>query len=320
MTAPVEPPSTPPDPLHPDARRLMSALLAERAAPLRHTGVAAARARAATLGRVDDEVLAGTVQRQVSLSGGAPALLTGPAGRGGAGVLLHLHGGGWCLGSPGESAPLQRLLAHRSGLDVLAVAYPLAPEAPYPAAVRACDDLLDRVYAEVAGERPVLLSGDSAGGNLAIVTALRHARRGGPPLAGLALLYPVTDHDLDRPSYRRFGTDDYWVTTDDMRFFWEQYVPDEPRRADPDAAPLRAPDLALLPPTLLDLAGCDVLRDEGLLFADRLRAAGVPVTCRVHDGQVHGFATNVGVPSTDAVITRLAHDLRELVRAWRPTC
>ncbi|MEV0001504.1 alpha/beta hydrolase fold domain-containing protein [Micromonospora sp. NPDC050980] len=71
---------------------------------------------------------------------------------------------------------------------------------------------------------------------------------------------------------------------------------------------------------LLDLAGCDVLRDEGLLFADRLRAAGVPVTCRVRHGQVHCFATDVGVLSTDAVITRLAHDLRELARAWRPKC
>jgi acetyl esterase len=133
------------------------------------------------------------------------------------------------------------------------------------------------------------VGGDSAGGNLAAVTALRIRDEGGPALCGQLLLYPATAHyRANTRSYRENG-EDYFLTREAMVFFWDHYLRDGRDADNPHAAPLRARDLAKLPPALVITAEFDPLRDEGEAYAERLRAAGVPTTLTRYDGAIHGF-------------------------------
>jgi len=202
-------------------------------------------------------------------------------------VAVYLHGGGYVLGNLDTHDALCRALANRSGAVVVSVDYRLAPEHPWPAAVRDADAAVAAVLARAAelGGDPdrVGVVGDSAGANLATIAA-RHV----PGLAFQVLVYPVTDTDLDTPSYTEFA-EGHYLSRDDMRVAFDRYLPAGVDRRHPDVAPLHAPDLAGLPPTLVLTAAADPLRDEGEAYADRLRAAGVPVTLSRYDGMVHGF-------------------------------
>ena len=148
----------------------------------------------------------------------------------------------------------------------------------------------------------VLVGGDSAGGNLALATALMLRDQGGPALAGILAVYPVCDADFSRPSYAEFGVGGYGLTAEKMDFYWKVYVPHAADRAHPWAAPLRA-DLTGLPPTMVLLAELDVLRSEGEALTEKLRAAGVPTEAETFTGTVHGFirATETVSPARDAV-------------------
>jgi acetyl esterase len=132
------------------------------------------------------------------------------------------------------------------------------------------------------------VGGDSAGGNLAASVALTARDRGGPALRHQLLVYPVTDHRLDTPSYRE-NADGPVLTRDMMAAFWDYYVPDAAQRAHAYVSPLRAEDLSGLPRALVVTAEYDPLRDEGEAYAARLREAGVPVAVRRYDGMMHGF-------------------------------
>jgi acetyl esterase len=136
--------------------------------------------------------------------------------------------------------------------------------------------------------RRIAVGGDSAGGNLAAVAALMARDRGGPPLSFQLLVYPVTDHDLDTPSYRQ-NADGYLLTREAMRWFWNHYLGGTGAGHHPYASPLRAERLTGLPPALVQTAEFDPLRDEGEAYAWRLRAAGVPVTLTRYPGMIHGF-------------------------------
>ena len=145
---------------------------------------------------------------------------------------------------------------------------------------------------------PLIVGGDSAGGNLGAVMALRARDRGGPPIALQVLIYPVTDADFDRASYVD-DANQLLLTQDAMVWFWDHYVPDAAQRAEPDASPIKAPSLAGLPPAVVLTAEHDVLRDEGEAYAEALREAGVPVDFRRHDGQIHGFFTLLVLPGSE---------------------
>ncbi|GGH24332.1 alpha/beta hydrolase [Alsobacter metallidurans] len=203
-----------------------------------------------------------------------------------AGLLVYLHGGGWVVGALDDYDTLARTLAAQSGCSVLLPDYRLAPEHQFPAGL---DDAVDALThgRELAGPAtPLLVAGDSAGANLAAVAARK--LRGKVALAGQALIYPVADCDFGRPSYHAYGAG-LPLTRDDMVWFFRHYAP-EAQWTSPDIAPLRAADdLAGLPPTLVVLAECDVLADEGRAFADALERAGVPVMRRTAEGVTHGF-------------------------------
>jgi acetyl esterase len=225
------------------------------------------------------------------------------------GVLVFYHGGGWVIGALDEFDHLGRKLANRTGCAVVLADYRLAPEHRYPTAADDCYTALEWVVANMhaiaGGEVPIILAGDSAGGNLTAVTALRARDRNGPAIALQVLVYPVADCDFERPSYNA-PDNQLLLTKEGMVWFWDHYAPDAARRTEPDASPLRAENLAGLPPALVILAEHDVLRDEGEALAARLQAAGVPTEVRLHEGQMHGFFTLLVLPGGAAAHEQVA--------------
>jgi acetyl esterase len=192
-------------------------------------------------------------------------------------------------------------VANRAGCKVVSVEYRLSPEHKFPGPLDDCYAALEWVAANGAeiGVDPSRLAvgGDSAGGNLAAAVALRVRDQGGPPLRYQLLVYPVTNHGFDTPSYRDNGVD-YLLTTDMMRWFWDHYLTGPEDSDNPFACPLRAKELSGLPPAMVITAEFDPLRDEGEEFAAKLREAGVEVTQKRYDGQIHGFWQMPGVFGT----------------------
>lgn len=230
-------------------------------------------------------------------------------------IIAYFHGGGWVMGDLEEFDTLGRKLVAATGAAVVLVDYRLAPEHPYPAAVEdawAALRWIDQRGEQIAGSAvPLIVSGDSAGGNLAAVVAQRAQREGGPTISLQVLIYPVTDADLNTPSYLD-EANQLMVSRDTMTWFWDHYLPDAAVRANPDASPLQAADLADLSPAVVLTAEHDVLRDEGEAYAERLRAAGVTVYHRRFPGQMHGFFTLVGIlPGSDAGLTYVAEQIEK---------
>jgi acetyl esterase len=232
-------------------------------------------------------------------AGPIPARLYRPEGLAeGSPLLVYYHGGGWVAGDLESHDNLCRFLARHADVRVLAVDYRLAPEHPFPAAV---DDALAAyryavAHAEELGVAParIALGGDSAGGNLAAVTAYRSVRAGDPRPAFLMLIYPAVDATTRRRSRELFGHG-FLLTDADMDWFMDQYCPDPQAHPDPRLSILLAEDLSVLPPTYLAMAGFDPLRDEEEVFAQRLTEAGVSVVVRRHLDLIHGYANMLGV-------------------------
>jgi acetyl esterase len=228
-----------------------------------------------------------------------PARLYTPAGSAEGGpLLLFFHGGGWVVGDLDTYDDCCRYLARQAGVRVLSVAYRLAPEHPFPAAVTDALAAFDWAVAHAAelGIDPaaVAVGGDSAGASLSAVVGQQTAARPGPRPAFALLFYPAVDATARRPSRDLFA-DGFFLTDADLNWFAEQYVPDPAQRADPRCSVLLAPDLTGFPPTYLVTAGFDPLRDEGEEFAAKLAAAGVPVVLRRHPDLIHGFLNFLGV-------------------------
>ncbi len=206
-----------------------------------------------------------------------------PHGASGLPVLIWFHGGGWVLGSVRTHDRPCRALARRAQCRVVSVDYRLAPEHRFPAAV---EDAWVVTQALLSGIQPVAVGGDSSGGNLAAVVALR-ARDRGLPLRLQILIYPVTDCDFNRRSYLAYATG-YGLTRDGMRWFWGHYLGEQPWDH-PEASPLRAPSVSGVAPALVMVCEYDPLRDEGLAYAERLRQAGLGVELIEQKGMIHGF-------------------------------
>ena len=218
------------------------------------------------------------------------------------GVLVYYHGGGWVIGSIDEYDTVARKLAERTSCAVVLVEYRLAPEHRYPAAVDDSYAALKWVanhMSDIAGQGvPLIVAGDSAGGNLAAVVAIRARDRGGPSIALQVLIYPVTDADFDRSSYTD-PENDLLLTREGMIWFWDHYLPESSRRTEPDASPLHTDNLSGLPPATILTTDHDVLREEGEAYAARLHEAKVPTDLQRYAGQMHGFFTLLMLPGSE---------------------
>ena len=235
---------------------------------------------------------------------------------GAVGTVLWVHGGGWVICNLDTHDAMCRMLALGSGCRVIGIDYRLAPEHPFPAPLEDAWEALRWVADQYAGQ-PLILGGDSAGGNIAAVCAIRAYDRGGPKLALQVLVYPVTDHDMTTDSYRVHGSGpETFLTSDEMAWFWDQYVADPADRETPEASPLRAPSLAGLPPTVVVTAEYDPLRDEGLGYVARLREAGNEVTHHHYDDMVHAFFSFVNAMERgNEAVARVGSEIRALVVA-----
>ncbi len=216
-------------------------------------------------------------------------------------VVVYFHGGGWVVGSIESHDPVCRAIAARAPAAVVSVDYRLAPESPFPAAVEDAwaATAWTAEHAAELGADPARLAvaGDSAGGNLAAVVALR-ARDRGLPLALQVLIYPVIDCDLDSPGYVEHGTG-LNLTRAKMEWYWRQYLGDADG-GHPDASPSRAGDWAGVAPALIQVAEYDPLHHEGVQYARALEAAGVGARLSSYPGQIHGFVRLAALCGPDA--------------------
>jgi acetyl esterase len=309
-------------PLDPQARAVLERIARANLPPYPELGPAAVRElyreTRGRLGAAPPEVARVESVGAPGPAGAIPIRLYRPLGAG-AGkrlpALVYFHGGGWTFGDLDTHDVVCRELANLARCAVASVDYRLAPEHKFPAAVEDAIAATGWVAREAAAlgldpER-IAVGGDSAGGNLAAVVALAARDAGGPALALQLLVYPATDMAADTPSHREFA-DGYVLTRDAILWSRANYlrVPDDV--ADWRASPLRARDLSRLPAAYLVTCGFDPLRDEGRAYADRLRAAGVPVTYECFEGMVHGFITMGGVlAAAHHALYRCAQGLRQ---------
>lgn len=235
-------------------------------------------------------------------------------------LMVYYHGGGWVLGNIEGFDAVGRSLAARTGAAVLLVDYRKAPEHPYPAAPNDSWDALLYAYenmeALVGARVPLMVGGDSAGGNLAAVMTQRAKAAGGPEISLQLLVYPVTDCDMTRPSYQSMENQ-LLLNTPLMAWFFDHYTPDASVRTDPSVSPLRAADLSGLPPAVLVTAEFDVLRDEAEAYGDALTEAGVPVAFKRFDRQMHNFFAMPGIlPGADDAYEYVGREVdKHLARA-----
>lgn len=234
-------------------------------------------------------------------------------------VHVYFHGGGWVLGDLDSHDWVCRRIANAAQCAVVAVDYRMAPEHVFPAAY---DDALAALNWTVANAAMlridptrVSVGGDSAGGNLAAAIAIASRDGLAPMIKAQILIYPAVDLAMTGNYYGRF-TKDLLLTDETMRWFIDLYVPDEAARRDWRASPLLARSHAGLAPALVLLAGYDPLYAEGEVYAERLKAAGVPVTVARYPGQLHGFVSNAKVmPKAHDAIADVAKVLAAAVAA-----
>jgi acetyl esterase len=254
----------------------------------------------ATRSSLDIEATRSRMRRNAALTGSAPTLAVvedlslsaklkarqyWPAKSDSLPLIVYFHGGRFISGDLESHDPLCRQLAQATNSRVLAVDYRLSPEHPFPAAA---DDARSALAWAIGVSASIAVMGDSAGANLAAVAA--HHQQGCPQLVAQVLVYPMMDPTCSLASHREFVTG-FGPSSEDMQRGWHLYLQNEPDLRSPMVSPLYQQDLHKLPPTMVLTAEYDPLRDEGELYAQMLRDAGVPLSLRRYPGAIHGFFT-----------------------------
>lgn len=232
-------------------------------------------------------------------------------------VFMFFHGGGWILGDFPTHERLVRDLVVESGAAAVFVNYTPSPEAHYPVAINQAYDAT-RWVAEHGNEIGVdgsrlAVAGNSVGGNMATVVSLMAKEKGTPKIRFEALLWPVTNANFDTVSYKTYANG-HFLTRNMMKWFWDAYTKDPAQRKDIHASPLMATSAQLkgLPPTLIQTAELDVLRDEGEAYGRKLDAAGVDVTVTRYNGMIHDFGLLNPLSQVPAVRSQILQAATEL--------
>jgi acetyl esterase len=288
-------------PLDPQVAALREQRLADGFVPLYEQTLA--QARAADL--ADIQAAAGSPEQVASVrdevlpgpAGPLPIRIYRPAAEGVLPTLVYFFGGGWVLGSIETSDAICRHLANTVPCQVITVGYRLAPENPFPAAVHDAHAAVRWIAANAGALQTdpdrIAVGGDSAGGNLAAVVA-QLCTEEGLRLAGQLLVYPNTLYGADTASMRE-NDDPALFNRRSVSWYWGHYLSSPDEGSDTRVSPLLTENLTGLPPALVITAEYDPLRDEGELYAARLREAGVPVLLTRYGGMVHGFFAMSGV-------------------------
>jgi acetyl esterase len=234
--------------------------------------------------------------------------------------FIFVHGGGWILGDFPTHERFVRDLVVDSGFTAIFPNYTPSPEAHYPAAINEIHAAAKWVAAhgdeiKVDGKRLAIV-GNSVGGNMTAAVALMAKDKGGPEFKCQVILWPVTDANFETESYREYA-EGYFLSRAMMQWFWDAYAPDHERRGEIYASPLRASveQLKGLPPTLIQVAGNDVLRDEGLAYGRKLDSAGVDVTLVRYENLIHDYGLLNAISQVPAVRDAL-HQTAEMLKRY----
>jgi acetyl esterase len=234
--------------------------------------------------------------------------------------FIFVHGGGWILGDFPTHERFVRDLVVDSGFTAIFPNYTPSPEAHYPTAINEIHAAAKWVAAhgdeiKVDGKRLAIV-GNSVGGNMTAAVALMAKDKGGPEFKCQVMLWPVTDANFETESYREYA-EGYFLSRAMMQWFWDAYAPDHERRGETYASPLRASveQLKALPPTLMQVAGNDVLRDEGLAYGRKLDSAGVDVTLVRYESLIHDYGLLNAISQVPAVRDAL-HQTAEMLKKY----
>jgi len=231
--------------------------------------------------------------------------------------MVYFHGGGLVAGTLDTHDPICRALSNASHCRVLSVDYRLAPEHPFPAAVAdgcaAAEWIAGHAQELCVDPRRIGVAGDSAGATLAAVVCHERTVAAGSELAFQFLLCPITDFAAESDSRRSLG-EGYLIDRDTLEHDLKHYLLPGTDRADPRISPLRAVEVGRLPPTVVHTAEFDPLRDEGQVYADRLRQSGVRALYRCHPGMIHLFYGLGGlIPYAGVAFAQMGADIRSLL-------
>jgi acetyl esterase len=278
-------------PLDPAVKLLLDQVGQAGGPTLREAGVDQGRQMLQAMALLDGEPVEVARVENITIGDTIPARLYAASTGETLPIIVWYHGGGFVIGDLETADRTCRTLAAGAGALVVSVDYRLAPEDPFPAGPDDCFTAL-RWIVDHAGElggdaSRIAVAGDSAGGNMAAVTALR-ARDEGVPLRYQLLVYPVTDCTMSSSSYEE-NAEGYLLTRDSMDWFIGHYLSGGADAKDPRVSPLYADDLRGVAPATVITAEFDPLRDEGEAYAERLRDADVDVELDRFDGQIHGF-------------------------------
>ena len=246
--------------------------------------------RAKKVGKITDLSVQGR-------NGVIPIRLYSPTQTKDAPVIVYFHGGGFVIGNLETHDKTCRRLCHDNNSFVVSVDYRLAPEHKFPAAPEDCYDATKWASENISqyGGNPdkLVVMGDSAGGNLATVTAIQARDLNGPKIAAQVLIYPTVDGHMKSPSIEENGTG-HILTAELMNWFLNNYLNDEADKDHPLVSPILTNNLSNLPPALVQTAQFDPLRDEGIAFAQKLKAAGNQVQHTNYEGLIHTYFTMAG--------------------------
>jgi acetyl esterase len=295
-------------PLHPQVKVVLD-LMEKAGPPLHHLSPQKAREAilAMRANKGEPERVAKVEDREIpGPAGKLPVRIYTPDGRGPFPLLVYFHGGGWVVGSIETVDASCRALTNLAGCITVSVEYRLAPEHKFPAPLDDCYAATRWTALNAASfygdPKRIAVGGESAGANLAAAVALMAQERGTPALVLQLLAYPVTDYACTTPSCQE-NASGYFLTTEMMQWFWNHYLSSPTDGENPLASPLRAKRLQGIAPAVIYTAEFDPLRDEGAMYAAKLREAGIPVEYQCYEGLIHGFMgmTKVVKPAQHAL-------------------
>jgi acetyl esterase len=295
--------------LEPATREFLEKLNAQKGPALYEIPVEAGRAAFTQLQNVAVTKLPADIE-DLTVPGGpgghvAIRILRPKGSTGTSPVTVYTHGAGWTFGDKDIYDRLMRELVSGSQGAIVFVDFTRSPEAKYPTAIEQSYAVVKYVAengkAHNLDPSRIAVAGDSVGGNMTTAVTMLAKERGGPKIGYQVLFYPVTNAAFDTPSYKQFPTD-HFLTLGAMKWFWDQYIPNDDSRKKPTASPLQATleQLKGLPPALIMNGEFDVLRDEGEAYAHKLIEAGVRVTAVRFHGTIHDFVLLNAITNTPA--------------------